>query len=219
MMSNKFWLYFIFNFIIIGGCNLDKSETMMQTCERFESWIAMNANQLQGSLNEGASQELIQNTEKELKISFPQDFKDFYMIHNGQKNGTGGLIDMDELLSLEEIVEQWSVWHELLISGDFDGYTSEPSEGIKNNWWNDKWIPITHDGGGNHICMDLDPASGGRKGQIIQMWHDSEERELIATSFSEWIQNYVDGLETGAYRYSNDWGGIINKADADVTEN
>ena len=217
-MNNKFWIYLIISLTVIGGCNLDKSETMVQTWERFESWIKTNANQLQGTLNEGASLELIQSTEKELQVSFPQDFKDFYMVHNGQKSGTGGLIDMDELLSLEETVGQWSVWHELLNSGDFDGITSEPSEGIKNNWWNDKWIPITHDGGGNHICMDLDPTNEGTKGQIIQMWHDSEERELIATSFSEWIQNYVNGLETGAYRYSDYWGGIINKMDADAME-
>ena len=191
-----------------------KTASMAQIWERFEIWIKANTNQLYSRLNDGASTEEIQKTESNLEVKLPKDLVDFYKIHNGQVTDTGGLINMDELVSLEEIVRQWTVWHELLKSGDFDGIVSEPSKGVKNDWWNEKWIPITHDGGGNHICIDLDPAKGGTIGQIIHMWHDSAERELIAHSFSEWIENYVNDLENGEYCYSDDWGGIINKYDA-----
>ncbi len=43
------------------------------------------------------------------------------------------------------------------------------------------------------------------------MWHDMASRELLATSFTNWIANYVSDLESGVYTISNDigWGGIV----------
>ena len=42
-------------------------------------------------------------------------------------------------------------------AGEFEGCESDPDVGIRNNWWNDKWIPITYDGAGKHDCLDLAP--------------------------------------------------------------
>jgi len=65
-----------------------------------------------------------------------------------------GLIDAEELLSIERVIEEWSVWKDLLDKGELgecqDG-RSEPDKGIKSHWWNSKWIPITWDGSGNHF--------------------------------------------------------------------
>ena len=180
---------------------------------RFENWITKNASHLTSELNGSASEDDIAKLEKTIGGKLPKEYNDFLMIHNGQNRDSEGLIDTEELLSTERVLEEWSVWKELLDKGDFKDSQSEPNKGIKSDWWNSKWIPITYDGSGNHYCIDLDPDTSGKSGQIIRMWHDSAERELIANSFGEWISQYVNDLEKGKYTYSEDWGGIINKDD------
>ncbi|HCF27872.1 MAG TPA: hypothetical protein DEV81_11890, partial [Cyanobacteria bacterium UBA11049] len=62
-----------------------------------------------------------------LGVSFPEDVKDSYRIHNGQKSCFDTpdrqqwkdycLIDYRQLLSLARIKDEWSVWKELLDTG------------------------------------------------------------------------------------------------------
>ena len=178
---------------------------------RFENWLTKNASHLISELNTNASEDDITKLEKTIGEKLPKDYIEFMKIHNGQERDSEGLIDTEEFLSTDRVIEEWSVWKDLLDKGDFKDSESEPEEGIKADWWNSKWIPITYDGSGNHYCIDIDPATGGTNGQIIRMWHDSAERELVANSFKEWISNYVNDLEKGKYVYSKDWGGIIHK--------
>lgn len=180
---------------------------------RFEKWLNKNASHLTSELNPPASKEKIDNLEKIIGVKLPQEFVEFLMIHNGQNRDSEGLINTEEFLSTERIIEEWNVWKELLDKGDFNDSESEPYRGIKKDWWNSKWIPITYDGHGNHYCIDLAPTSNGTSGQIIRMWHDSPERGLIAESFLDWVNKYVKDLEKGQYVYSEDWGGIIDKND------
>ena len=179
--------------------------------KRLEAWMKVNAKPVLTNLNPGAKDEAIRALEEILEIKLPADFKAFYKIHNGQEDDSQGLMDAEELLSLENIAFQYSIWKELYDTGDFEGEKSEPAPGVKDDWWNPKWIPITHDGGGNHICIDLDPAPGGKKGQIIRMWHDDYSRAVLAYSFGEWMEAYVKGCEAGQYVYSEDWAAIIDK--------
>jgi cell wall assembly regulator SMI1 len=180
---------------------------------RFENWLTKNAPHLPAELNASASEDAISKLEKKISGTLPKEYIEFLKIHNGQNRESEGLIDTEEILSTKRVIEEWSVWKELLDKGDFKDSQSQADKGIKPDWWNSKWIPITYDGSGNHYCIDLDPDKGGTSGQIIRMWHDSAERELIANSFKEWISNYVNDLEKGKYVYSEDWGGIINKDD------
>ncbi|UUZ53684.1 SMI1/KNR4 family protein [Massilia sp. H-1] len=142
-------------------------------------------------------------------MSLPNNYVDFLKIHNGQRGSAGGLFDNSEFLSTTAILDQWKVWKELLDSGDFDGIKSEPDRGIRDDWWNSKWIPVTHNGGGDHYCLDLEPGPGGAEGQIITMWHDMAIRAIEARSFSDWFKKYVDAVLVSKYVYSEDFGGLI----------
>ena len=122
----------------------------------------------------------------------------------------GGLIAAEELLSVSRMLDEWTVWNGLLTSGEFEGITSLPTAGIRNNWWNPHWLPLTYDGAGNHCCLDLSPANGGTYGQVIRMWHDNAERPLLAVSFTQWISEYVEALEAGEYAFSEDYDGIAS---------
>ncbi len=183
---------------------------------RFKNFLSADAPQFLTLLNPGATQDDITKLELVIGKKLPADFVQFYLLCNGQdeQKGVQGLIDSEELLSINSIIDQWHAWKELLdnrIFEDEDGpFTSKPDSGVKNDWWNPFWIPFTHDGSGNHICIDLDPAPGGHFGQVIRMWHDSAERELYAGSFSDYFGNYVAGVDAGEFVCVEKWG-LVHK--------
>ena len=175
-----------------------------------EFWIEVNAPHLLNYLAPPATIQEIEHAESRLNITFSEAFKDFYTIHNGQIDESESLICGQAILSLERIVDEWQKWTELLTQGEFneDGEisVSDPDPGVKNDWWNIKWIPVTSNGCGDNFCIDMDPAQGGNVGQIISMWHDAGWRELKGNSFEEWIIQYANDLTKGKYVYEDRLG-------------
>ena len=98
---------------------------------------------------------------------------------------------MFRLLRLKDVIREWRIWNKLLAAGEFRGRRSLSSPGVREDWYHPGWIPVTADGLGNHHCIDLSPAPGGRIGQIILMWHDQEARPLVAGTLAEWLYGAV----------------------------
>jgi len=173
-------------------------------------WIEGNAPHLLNYLGPPASIQDLQNFESKLGIRLSEGFKEFYMVHNGQINESECLIYEHTILPLKRILSEWKVKTDLLNEGEFiyDGViaTSDPDPGIKNDWWNAKWIPVTSDGCGDNFCIDMDPDDGGRVGQIISMWHDAGWRELKSNSFEDWLTQYANDLVQGQYTYEEGVG-------------
>ncbi|RBL93850.1 SMI1/KNR4 family protein [Chitinophaga flava] len=181
---------------------------------RWETWMRQHAPKLLNILNPGVTYEAVESLEKLIDSPLPADFKAFYAVHDGQRKARTGLVDGDLLLSVEDIADNWHYWQDLLDAGTFTyndhPIASEPDTGIRSSWWNPLWIPITSDGFGNHLCLDLDPAPEGHHGQIIALWHDDNHREIVASSFREWISGYIDAIERGDYVFVKKWG-IVHK--------
>jgi cell wall assembly regulator SMI1 len=191
---------------------------MQEIWLRIEDWLRDNAPKCLDVLASGASDTQISELEEHLSIQLPEDVKASYRIHNGQTAYEYGLFNGCEFLSLERIKNEWQIWKDLLDSGTFqsaDGQDQgcDPDLGVANVWWSAKWIPLTYDGSGNHDCLDLAPAEGGKVGQIISMWHDDAERKIIAPSFRDWLQSYAEGLESGKFVFSDEYNGIVNVDD------
>jgi cell wall assembly regulator SMI1 len=187
---------------------------------KIENWIKLNHPVMIETLKNAASEKDFEKIESFLGNELPMAFKEFYSIHNGQVWTHLTLFDGDRLLSLAEILEEWNTWNAVMPEIDINTRnqfgqpaTSLPDAGIKADWWNSSWIPFTSNGCGDSFCIDLSPTSEGTNGQIIRMWHDDPARELIASSFKEWIETYVTDLEKGVYESSNSigWGGILKK--------
>lgn len=191
---------------------------MQNSWDRFEAWLAANWPAGLACLNPPASDEDIASLERALDVKLPEDYVSCLKIHNGQRaNSGGGLFDGSEFLSSDEVLAQWSVWKELLDDDDFDGAESEPAPGIRNDWWHARWIPFTHNGGGDHLCIDLAPAATGHAGQVISMWHDSAERTLLAPDFGAWFKTYVDAVCAGDYVYAEEYDAIVSREDAGLS--
>ncbi len=186
---------------------------MQNTIDRFKAWLKAHCEFLLEDLEEGASEKDFKHLENIIGASLPQDFKDIYRLHNGQISGDAGLLDSQEWLSLDAIEEEWSIWKDQYEEGAFKGKKAESDPEVKPDWWNPRWIPFTYDGQGNHYCIDLDPTSHGTRGQVITLWNEGEERMVLANSFSDWWEEYVDELEAGEYVYSPQYEAIVHKED------
>ena len=165
---------------------------MKQQWERLEAWLKANNPALLADLNPPASDAKIQTLEQTLGVTLPVDFVECLRVHDGQRGGVEWLFPSAEFLSSERILDEWAIWKDLLDGGDFDGAKARPGAGIQPAWWSPKWIPFTYNGAGDHLCLDLDPACGGRVGQIITLWHDDGARNKKADSFFQWFTEFVD---------------------------
>jgi len=181
---------------------------------RIESRLDKIAPQVLATLQPGASEAQIKTAQEFLSIEFPSSVKASYRIHNGQSSYEYGFFQGREFLSLERIQDEWKVWKDLLDDKNFANLQSDPDLGIRSDWWNPLWIPLTYDGSGNHHCLDLNPAYGGVTGQIITMWHDSSEREIVAPSFFDWLERYALELELEQLVFDEQCNGIIHVDDA-----
>ncbi|MDN7853968.1 SMI1/KNR4 family protein [Burkholderia seminalis] len=155
--------------------------------QRIERAIAAHPASLPGGLNGPADDHVLAELPAALGATLPDDVIDSLRLHDGQADPDAVFTESDALLGAQEIVAQWTIWRTLVSGGDFAGMTSEPDAGVRDDWYNLKWIPFTHDGSGNHLCIDLDPAQGGVSGQVIRVWHDDELRERVASSYAEWL--------------------------------
>jgi cell wall assembly regulator SMI1 len=166
---------------------------MTQAWAQLEAWLKQEEPTLLRSLGKPASPEALAELEAKLKLSLPDDFKAALSVHDGQK-GEEPLFEGEFFLSAKGVLSKWRTWTKLMKSPDMAECSGAPDEGIRPDWFHPAWIPFTHDGMGNHLCLDLAPADGGQAGQIIRVWHDEDERQLIAPSFAVWFSSFVRSL-------------------------
>lgn len=142
-------------------------------------------------LNGPAAMAEIAALEQELGTSLPQAFKECLARHDGQAGGADWIFDGDEFLSIARILAEWRVLTAMVCSGEFDARESAPGAGVKAGWWRPGWVPFTADGAGNHLCLDLDPALGGRAGQVVGFDHEFGSRVVQAPGFAQWFADFT----------------------------
>ena len=157
----------------------------------------------------GADASAVDRLERDLSLKLPSDLRHLLGKHAGSL-GEQQVLPGWELFSPVRIGDEWRIWEELRRT-EFvpDDITCDPEGPIKpDEWWRLAWIPFTGDGGGNHLCVDMDPARGGTAGQVITMWHDDATRALIAPSLTDFIEILARDAESGSITWDADWGGV-----------
>ena len=119
--------------------------------------------------------------------SWAESLGDLYLGHNGQKGPPLFRLEDSQFVFLtsDQAVKEYNLMCELLAGGDFDGLTPNPSRGVSNNWWNERWFPIGRDPFGNLLCVDYCPAKPGTVGQVIRVFNDLPKRDIAARSIAE----------------------------------
>ncbi|CAI8774302.1 SMI1/KNR4 family protein [Priestia megaterium] len=59
---------------------------MKQVWNEFEQWLKTNRPEAVGTLNEAAAESEIAAVEQKMGLTFPQNLKEWLMIHNGQRD-------------------------------------------------------------------------------------------------------------------------------------
>jgi cell wall assembly regulator SMI1 len=157
-----------------------------------EAWLQNNKPAVLADLNPPADIGGIHDLQSSLKARLPDDFIACLQIHNGQKGEAEPLFDQNAFLPIRRMLMSWSTWSELLGDGDFDGRAARPNGAVKPVWWSPGWVPFASNGGGDHLCLDLDPPAQGQMGQVIRVFHDAADRIVIAPGFGSWFDGFVN---------------------------
>lgn len=119
----------------------------------------------------------IQRLEFQYNIRIPEDLRRLYQWKNGQESSCyDAFVNNSMFITLEEALD---IAQELtsMIGTDFE----------IENWWNENWIPIFHNGSGDYICYDLKGIFTGNKGQILEFWNRDNDRNVIAANFEDFL--------------------------------
>jgi molybdopterin molybdotransferase len=154
----------------------------------FDAWLLSTPDAVPGGLNAPATEDELLILEGALGVKLPDDFRASLQTHDGQADQRGRCFFEETPLDIKGILREWTTWRDLVVEGAFEGVASDPDTGVKDNWYNLKWIPFTKDGIGDCLCLDLDPAPGGTYGQVIRVLHDDDRRERVAASYEQWLQ-------------------------------
>lgn len=162
---------------------------MKQLWQQLENHLSAHNPELLADLNPPATDAQIRELEKTIGAQLPADFVEFLKVHNGQAGRAEPLFEGYRFLSSGEIAKESKLWSNLLNTGAFKGFKPEPQSGVTAAWWSDLWIPFAANDEGDCICLDVEPAAEGAKGQVIQVWHDDGSREILAESFGKFVSD------------------------------
>lgn len=154
---------------------------MKETLAKLEALIKERRPDYYEKLNPPLSESEISELEKKFNRSLPQDLKELYLWKNGQAvNCYESFVNNSEFIPLEDVFE---TAEELtsMIGFDFE----------IENWWNEKWLPLFHNGGGSYICYDLDGTFTDLQGQILEFWKADNDRDVISDDLRSFLNQLV----------------------------
>jgi len=116
-------------------------------------------------LNPAATPEALVSAERELGVEFPDDFRQLYLWHDGEK-GDIFLFDSYRILPLSELREMNLASRKSMRPED--KRVANDSGLFKDCFANEKWIVFGDNGGNTILFIDLDPGKEGVHGQILE---------------------------------------------------
>lgn len=193
----------------------------MQTIwKRIEDWLHMHAPELVSLLQPGASEESIRQTEALLHVTFPEDIKASYRIHNGSGDRSPEahfIVRSRALLSLQGMVDTWHI-----VYPDEKQYPDEAprlnpageEREADNNWrsvlspeqrsaisvervYTRQLIPVLRSFDEGLLCFDT-ARIHNTYGMIIEDFAQSGF-SFTAASWRDLLSSFADDLEAGRY--------------------
>lgn len=150
---------------------------MSENTQKLDENLSTLRPEFYASLQQPLADIEINSLEEKHKMQIPSDLRAFYKWKNGQvDNCYESFVNNSMFIPLEQAL---AIATELtsMIGYDFE----------IENWWNEKWIPIFHNGGGDYICYDLGGLFTGQRGQLLEFWHADNDRNVIAPNLETFI--------------------------------
>lgn len=179
----------------------------------WQQWIAaiqklVPENNAYYNLKQGIAQEDIDTIPLEEGFHLPDTLVNFYKVADVEYEPVASPFTFNiknnqfDVIPFADIHGHW-VGIQELCDGDIDeqilkGY----APAIKTeDYTNPRWIPIAEDRNGDYLLMDTDPGSKGVYGQIIELQNESWNRNVVADSLEQLIQQQIIHLNKGADKY------------------
>lgn len=175
------------------------------------------------TLNPPATPAQLEAAEAAMGVQLPDDVRRAYLRFNGtsrrpfDENCPSGpvlfFLSSWDWVTLDLMVELWTQMHDisamLIRQGSWPDITSN-SESVWGTpedracrraefvGWLPRWLPIGDCGHAlSTVYLDLAPTELGVHGQILRTEESALEVEVVANSFSEYLESFVTGVETG----------------------
>ena len=158
---------------------------MEEIIQKLDKYLSTSRPEFYLELNEPLDDSQIDKLEEYYKIKIPKDLRVLYRWKNGQKPGCyEAFVNNSGFIPLRQALYDASELTSM-IGSDFE----------IDNWWNENWIPIFQNGGGDSICYDLKGAFTGQQGQLIEFWHADNDRNVIAPTLETFFSKIIDFYE------------------------
>lgn len=151
--------------------------------QRLDELLRRHRPDYYATLNPPATAAELAAFEQEFDLTLPSELRQWFAWHDGQQ-GFDSFFQNNCLQSLDGAAESMRINRELLADGDF-----------VPNWWRPGWVPFLENGGGDHVCVDLEGTFTGQAGQIMEHWHDGEARTVLFPDLGSWLAAVVRGYE------------------------
>lgn len=185
-------------------------EDIRPVLARLDAWYAAHLRHDHYAFNPPATDEELNAFGRTIGLKLPQSYRQLYRWHDGENDDSWGHFYGLPLLPLHEAGFQWKAWNGVL--ADLGGNRYEigagawPDGAVDPAYINPRWIPLTHDGSGNHIGVDFDPWPRGRIGQIILFGRDEDVKVVLAESLGKFVEWVANLLESGNFRLTTGAG-------------
>lgn len=166
-----------------------QSEALFATMEfpallqRLDALLQRHRPAYYATLEPPAAADEIAAFEAEFRLTLPAELRLWWGWRNGQR-GFDSLIEYRSPQSVSGAAATMRVNCELLADGDF-----------APNWWRPAWVPLLENGGGDHLCLDLEGTFTSRPGQLLEHWHDGPERAVLFPDLTAWLAAVVAAYE------------------------
>ncbi len=185
---------------------------MKEQIKKFIDLIQSNGHTLDElGFSTGASETEIETIETETGQTLPDELKQFLSTINGQNNEDFYFLpDQVRLFSCEEIIDEWKQEQEYADDSTefYDQYQNDDK--IRCTIYHKSRVPFAGQEGFGIVCIDNDPGPKGKKGQIIYLI-DECDFIVLADSFNELINLYIDRMQKGILKFQNEKEGYPNK--------
>ncbi|WP_331737254.1 SMI1/KNR4 family protein (plasmid) [Streptomyces sp. NBC_00984] len=176
---------------------------MQQIWARIETVLGRIAPRVLAAMPPGATEEEIEAVEAVMGVELPEDVRDSYRYHDGLP---GVLIGWHAALySLGEMVDDWR--QRAVDAGD-PPWDEREEDGVirRDISWSAGWIPFIGISNGDVICIDLDPPTPERRGQVIDWSHEGWRARYETAGLREFLEDFATDLEADRYQVDETGG-------------
>ena len=174
--------------------------------KRLASWSVAHLPREGRPGNPPATVKQIREFEAAVGVKLPADVRQSFRLYNGQCPGPGIIYGL-AVESLRDCLNNWKQWVKGRQMTQKDGSHvgldeacySFPNGFVRPVYFDPKWVPLTYDGSGNHIGVDLNPGPNGTRGQVIIFGPDDEHHTVLARSWGQFLTDIADELEAGNF--------------------